>query len=757
LIFQQIAGSYFICQLRCGKILVSARFIGGLFLQQVAGVRGLIEKVIYRSIDGEFCVAAFQTDQPGLPPVITGSLFGVHEKEAILIWGQIVNHSRYGPQIKVDRWEKPVPANREQVIEFLSSSVIKGCGPVTAKLLVDTIGENVLEIIMSEGPHVLQQVKGIGPVKAASLYKSLMENFEVQKVIGFFLPLGISSRIAVKAFKTWGSTAIEIVRQDPYRLTELSNIGFLAADEIAFKLGIDRDAYCRIVAGLKHVMTEAANSGHCYCFQQDLVKKALELLNRGGLYIKEDRLANVLLELCQAGEWVKEGEAIFPAWAYLAEIKIARNLSNILEAASSIVKETQFLSWLKNYELRHKIKLAPEQVTAVKQIFSCNLVILTGGPGTGKTQTIKAIADYFHQAFPGDRLKMAAPTGRAARRLSEVTGQEAQTIHRLLGIQPGKGPEYSLANPLPCELLIIDEVSMLDILLAETLFDAVESGTKVLLVGDPDQLPSVGPGNFLADLLAAGLPLVKLTKIFRQAAESQIVTNAHRVNQGLPLVFDTQKKDFYFIQQEQPEQIAKTILASALRFIQLGYSLEDMQILSPMRKGLIGTQALNNELQRVLNPNAMDKGQIQFGNTTFRLGDKVMQIKNNYDKLVFNGEVGIIEEITEDAEGNEAGKEVIVRFGTEIAVYHYEDLEEIVLAYASTVHKSQGGEYPIIIMPVSTSHYIMLQRNLLYTAITRAKEKAILIGTRQALAIAVKNVRIKKRNTGLAARIAARN
>ncbi|MEW6662989.1 MAG: ATP-dependent RecD-like DNA helicase [Bacillota bacterium] len=724
----------------------------------MAGVKGLIEKIVYRSYDDEFCVAAFQTDHPGLPQVITGSLLGVNERDVILIWGQLVNHSRYGLQIKVDRWEKPVPAGREQVIEFLSSSVVKGCGPATAMLLVDTLGENVIEIVLTQGPQVLQQVKGIGPVKAASIHQSLVENFEVQQVIGFLLPLGVSSRVAVKAFKTWGTGAIEIIRQDPYRLADLSNLSFIKADEIAFKLGVPREAYCRTVAGLKHVMSEAVSSGHCFCLQQDLLAGTLKLLNKGGSFIKEEQLANALVEICQAGEWVKEGEAIYPAWAYLAEVKVARNVTSLLEAPADSQEELEFLSWLRDYELRNEIKLAPEQVAAVELIFTNNLLILTGGPGTGKTQTIKAIVDYFQRAFPSGRVKMAAPTGRAARRLSEVTGQDAATIHRLLGIQPGKGPEFSLANPLPCELLVVDEVSMLDILLAEALFDAIEPGTKVLLVGDPDQLPSVGPGNFLSDLVTAGLPVVKLTKIFRQAAESQIVTNAHRVNQGLPLVFDAKKNDFYFIDQDQPKQIARTILASALRFLQLGYSTEDIHILSPMRKGLIGTHALNNILQGALNPATLEKGQVQFGSTTFRAGDKVMQVKNNYDKLVFNGEVGIIEEISEtfDEEGNEAGKEIVVRFGSDIVIYNYEELEELVLAYATTVHKSQGGEYLVVIMPVSTSHYIMLQRNLLYTAITRAKEKVVLIGTRQALAMAVKNVRVKKRNTGLATRITAK-
>lgn len=724
-------------------------------MQEVAGVKGLVEKIVYRSHDDEFCVAAFSTDKPGLPQVITGSLLGVHEKETILIWGHLVNHARYGPQIKVDRWEKPVPAGREQVMEFLSSSVIKGCGPATAKLLVDTLGDNVIDLVLSQGPQALLKVKGIGPVKAGSIHKSLVENFEVQQVIGFLLPLGVSSRVAVKAFKTWGTGAIEVIRQDPYRLAELSNLGFIKADEIALKLGIARDDYCRIIAGIKHVMNEAVASGHCFYHKQDLLAEALDLLNRGGTFINEESLANALAEICQAGEWVKEGEAIYPAWTYLAEVKVARNVTGLLEAPAGKRDELEFQSWLRDYEQRNNIKLAPEQALAVELIFNNNLLILTGGPGTGKTQTIKAIVDCFQQTFPTGRVKMAAPTGRAARRLSEVTGQDAATVHRLLGLQPGKGPEYSLANPLPCELLVIDEVSMLDIVLAEALFDAIEPGAKILLVGDPDQLPAVGPGNFLSDLLIAGLPLIKLTKIFRQAAESQIVTNAHRVNQGLPLVFDPKKNDFYFIDQDQPEQIAKTILASAQRLLRLGYSTEDIHILSPMRKGLIGTYALNNILQAALNPSAPEKGQLHFGGTNFRAGDKVMQVKNNYEKLVFNGEVGIIEEISEsfDEEGNVSGKEIVVRFGSDIVSYNYEELEELVLAYATTVHKSQGGEYPVVIAPVSTSHYIMLQRNLLYTAITRAKEKVVLIGTRQALAIAIKNVRVKKRNTGLAARL----
>ncbi|HHX49884.1 MAG TPA: ATP-dependent RecD-like DNA helicase [Clostridia bacterium] len=717
---------------------------------EVHGLEGTIKYVVFQSPDEEFTVARFQT--AGETVTVVGALYGIRREQQLRIWGRRKSHPKYGPQIEVTRYEKPLPAGKEQIIDYLTTTV-KSVGVKLAHGVVEALGEDCLKIILEQGPDVLTKIRGIGVKKAEQIHKSLVENLELQYVMLELLPFGVSASLVHKAYRNWGYSAIIAIKTNPYLLAEISPIGFYRADVIAENLELQPDSPYRLQAALKHVLLEAEGNGHCYLLADELLVKAKQALQMDENSLQE-KLSAALEMMTLNRETVREGDRVYLQRLHEDEWTVAAKVRKLCYP-KPFASERQVQSCLDSFEEESRLTLAPEQKEAVRKALHTGLFILTGGPGTGKTLTVSAVINVLRRLQGDATVLLASPTGRAGQNLAEVTGEEAGTIHRLLNFRPGEGPEYDESKPLECDLLVVDEVSMLDITLAGFLFDAVDPvRTRVLLVGDADQLPSVGPGNVLSDLIQAGVPAMELKHIFRQAAESQIVTNAHRVNQGEYIQIDREKGDFFLLEQEQIDKIARLIVASALRFLKLDYELQDLQVLSPMHKGPIGTIALNRRLQEALNPPEPGKKQISFGELIYREGDRVMQLKNNYHKQVFNGDTGVLESIV--PENREDGQELTlwVRIrGTLVEYSREEALEELALAYCITVHKAQGGEVPIIIMPLSTAHYIMLARNLLYTGITRAKEKVVLVGTNKALRIAISNNRTAYRNSGLIDRI----
>lgn len=636
---------------------------------------------------------------------------------------------------------------------------MKGCGEKRAKQIVDVLGENALDIIMQEGEDCLLPIRGIGHQKASSIVTSVRSSFEVQQIMMELSKYGISTSIVVKAYKEFGSNTLDIIKRNPYQLTKLDLIGFLKADEIAKRLGIMPNSMFRIESCVDYMLKKMCfDFGHCFIPEVELIDGVLKVLNHNtDVHITRDEVEQGIFQLEENGRVIIEEGGIYPPFLYRSEKRLAQRLLRFMRSGSDNVNMAAIDAAIKDYQVRFKMVLAEGQREAIRKLFTENLLILTGGPGCGKTASVKAVIDVYQRLHSVARIALAAPTGRASRKLTEVTGLDAATIHRLINFRPGEEPEFNESNPLEADLLIVDEISMMDIQLADLLFRAINPNkTKVLLVGDQDQLPSVNPGNVLKDMLDAGVPHVRLTEVFRQAQNSQIVTNAHRINKGESIVIDPAKQDFYFIQREKPEEIAATIRNSVVRFTQLGYTSADILVLSPMKKGPIGTEELNRVLQETLNPSAPHKEEIAVGKTIFRVGDKIIQTKNNYTKEVFNGDIGTIDRIDYllDKEGQVTEeKGLYCTINGQMVTYTKEELHELQLAYSITIHKSQGGQAPIVIIPVSTSHYILLARNLIYTGITRAESKVVLVGTKKALQIAINNNKIVARYTRLAKRI----
>ncbi|MFD1362692.1 SF1B family DNA helicase RecD2 [Lentibacillus salinarum] len=710
---------------------------------------GTVSKIIYRNDD--FLIARFSGDSQ--ETTIKGSILGVKQGEKLTVYGNWEHHAKYGKQFAVTRWERPLPKTDEQAIAFLASPLIKGCGEKRAKQIVNHLGTNALERIADEGVSCLTAIKGIGEKKAQKIADSVISTFEVQKIIGKLLQYGISAKMAMKLYKEYGSNAVAVIEENPYKLTELNLVGFHKADEIAKNMGITPLSGFRINACVQFVLKEKCfQAGHCYLPEDELIEETLRCLNHN----TDEKVTNneVIQSISNLEEKriVNDNGFVYPKFLHEHEMNLSWKLAKMQgstrgKGVSSVVKH------IKNYQKQHNVVLAEKQREAIRKLFEENLLILTGNPGTGKTTVVQAMIDIYKKVYKKDDIALCAPTGRASRKLAEVTGHAASTIHRLIGLQPGEAPQYSEDNPLSEQLIIIDEMSMVDVRLASKLMAAIQKDAIVLFVGDADQLPSVNPGNVLKDMIEGGIPNVKLTEIFRQAQESQIVTNAHRINQGQSLLIDDSKNDFYFIQKEDPKKIAHMLVKSAVRFVELGYALEDILVLSPIKKGPIGTITLNEALQETLNPASSSKKEWKKGNTIFRQGDKVIQTKNNYDKDVFNGDIGTIKDITQIKSDDEIIDVMICDFMGEEVEYTKDQLNELQLAYCITIHKSQGGQAPVVIIPVSTSHYIMLARNLIYTGMTRAEERMVFIGTKKAMHIAAGNNKVTQRNTKLAKRI----
>ncbi len=724
----------------------------------LADLEGQIERVTYTNEENGFTIAKLNVyGRPDLVTVV-GNLIAPTPGEVVKLKGEWTHHARFGEQFKIVQYETAVPATVYGIQKYLGSGLIKGIGPIMAQRIVKKFGKHTLDIIEKDIEE-LAQVAGIGTKRVEMIRKAWEDQKEIRDVMLFLHGHGVSSGYATKIFKQYGSRSIQVVKENPYRLaTDIFGIGFVTADQIAEKLGFDRNSQLRAEAGILYVLNRLADEGHVYFPYESLLKKSGEALE-----VQPERIVKALAaiaaenrvvieEIHDAADGFTEDKGVYLAKLHVSETGIARQLKALLRAPKSIraIDADKAVLWVQQ---RLSISLAKEQARAIKGAAENKALVITGGPGTGKTTIINAILTIFSRL--NVRILLAAPTGRAAKRMSEITGRESKTIHRMLeySIQKG-GFQKNDESPLDCDLLVVDEASMIDTVLMYHLLRAVPPEATFILVGDVNQLPSVGAGNVLGDIIGSGsVPVVELREIFRQAKESRIVVNAHKINSGLlPSLKPSKDRldDFYFIEREDPEEVLKEIIRLTKERVPAKFGLDpvdDIQVLTPMHKGIVGAGNLNIELQKALNP-AGDG--VTKGNRDLRVHDKVMQIKNNYDKEVFNGDMGRITRVDPEL------REVLISFDGRAIPYDFNDLDEIVLAYAVSVHKSQGSEYPAIIIPVLTQHYMLLQRNLIYTAVTRGRKLVILIGTRKALAIGVKNDKTRKRYTSLGQRLRSR-
>lgn len=715
-------------------------------------IEGVLERIAFCDEASGFVVAKLQEKGKRALTTIVGNLAGIHPGESLRLTGKWVDNRRFGEQFQVERFEVLVPATLGGIRRYLASGLIRGIGSVMADRIVQTFGLETLEVI-EKSPERLSQVEGIGPKRIEMITQAWMEHKEVQAIMIFLQGHGVSATYAAKIYRHYGDRSIPIVRENPYRLAEeIHGIGFLMADRIAQSMGIDPNSLARAKAGLLHVLNGLAEEGHVCYPERGLFRRAQEILK-----VDEALLAQGLAELEGNGKvFVEEvlqggrGRVVYLASLYMAERGISQRLKELSEGRSSLrpIDPEKVIGWV---ESRLGVELAQRQREAIGLAAHSKVLVITGGPGTGKTTIITALLRIFRQM--GLRVLLAAPTGRAAKRMSETTGWEAKTIHRLLEYAPQTGQfSRNEVNPLEGDAVIIDEASMVDVSLMFHLLKAIPSHAHLILVGDVDQLPPVGPGNTLRDIIDCGrFAVVRLTEIFRQGRESLIVLNAHRINQGMfPILKEKSGEspsDFQFLEEEDPEKILQHILSLCSERIPERFRfhpIRDIQVLTPMHRGTLGAMNLNVELQKRLNP---DSPGVTLGLRTFKRGDKVMQIANNYEKEVFNGDIGWISGIDHE------NGEIVVDYDGRAVRYGFSEFDEVVLAYAISVHKSQGSEYPCIVLPVSTQHYLLLQRNLVYTAITRAKRLVVLIGTKKALGIALRNNKPRERYTFLRQRL----
>lgn len=712
---------------------------------------GQIERITYTNEENGYTIARVKIYGQRDLVTVVGFLMSPTPGEILNMRGEWINHPKFGEQFKVVDYKTTVPATVFGIQKYLGSGLIKGLGPVIAGRIVKKFGEKTLDIIEND-IEKLVMVEGIGKKRIAMIQNAWDEQKEIRDVMLFLQSHGVSSGYATKIFKQYKNRSIAVVTENPYRLAmDIFGIGFVIADSIAEKLGFPKDSPLRVEAGILYVLHQLSDEGHVFYPYEYLVKKSLETLGverdaiveaLGGLAINKKIVLEDLNE--SIDEFKENNKGVYLAKFHLCETSIATRLKTLSIAPKSIrsVNVENALEWVQE---RLDIRLAENQAKAIRCALENKIMVITGGPGTGKTTIINAILKIFSKL----RVKtlLAAPTGRAAKRMSEATGHEAKTIHRLLEYSFAKGGfQKNEEKPLSCDLLILDEVSMIDTILMHHLTKAIPTFATVILVGDVNQLPSVGAGNVLNDIIASGVtPVVELKEIFRQARESRIIVNAHQINNGILPIFedDVPGNDFFFIQQEDPEKVLEIILELTKERIPKRFGLDpvdDIQVLTPMHKGVVGAENLNMELQKSLNPAQVE---ITRGSRNFRVNDKVMQIRNNYDKEVFNGDIGRIVGIRPDE------NEITVLFDGRNVVYEFYELDELVLAYAVSVHKSQGSEYPAVVIPVLTQHYILLQRNLIYTAITRGRNLVVMVGTRKALAMGVNNDKTQKRFTHL--------
>ncbi len=787
-------------------------------------LRGVVERITYHNEETGYTVAKLTPEQRGATGfgrayevAVVGTMIGINVGESVELTGRWAIHPEHGKQFAVEQMRTILPATVAGIEKYLGSGLIQGVGPVTAKRIVKYFGVETLDII-EENPERLNEVPGVGKVRTRTIIQAWAEQRAIKAVMLFLQSHGVTTSLATKIYKHYGDDAIATVRHDPYRLArDIFGIGFLTADRIAQSMGLAPDAPERVAAGIAHALNQAIDEGHVFLPTSALVEAAAALLavtpaqvglglvrlwNEDQIKIAptpgaeemmlpivplpiQDGIPQLLAEhgqiyaaatSAQAEQLLQEEQAIYLTPFYYSEVGVAGRLQRLLHAGDSHLQifQSPHFDWQTAFataERQSTLQLAPQQRAAVQAALTHRVTILTGGPGTGKTTTVRTVLQLC--AAEGRRVLLGAPTGRAAKRLAETTGREAKTLHRLLEFKPSEGMafQYNENNPLEGDLLIVDEASMLDLVLTNHLLKAVPPGMHLLLVGDIDQLPSVGAGNVLKDLIAAietitgrdaatteptvrvarqPAAVIRLQTIFRQAAGSYIITNAHRINQGQPLIVENeQATDFFLFRTEDPDRAAQLCVELVQHRIPQRFAIPatDIQVLSPMHRGVVGVGALNEALQAALNPPNPRRGERRMGNRAYRVGDRVMQIRNNYNKEVYNGDMGVITAL--DAEM----QQMTVTIDGKAIAYDFLELDELVHAYAVSVHKSQGAEFPAVVIPVLTTHYMMLQRNLLYTAVTRATRLVVLVGQPQAIALAVRNNKVAERFTGLTERL----
>ena len=705
-------------------------------------LRCVVERITYQNEESGYSV--LKVSVKGYRELVTlvGSFPEISAGTVLQVEGDWKNDPKYGTQFSAVKWEESMPTTLYGIEKYLGSGLIKGIGPKFAKKIVSTFGEDTISVI-EESPERLLEIPGIGEKRVDKIKDSWEKQKEVKNIMLFLQGYNVSTAYAAKIYKQYGNESIEKVRENPFRLADdIWGIGFKTADSIAEKLGIDHNAYARCRSGVSYTLNVLADEGHVYAERAQLEEKAVELLDAD-----TEHVSSAIDQMTLEGGLIQDGDAIYLPPFYYAETGTANKLRTLNESPSR-QRSYPFINFA---ELTGLTGFDYDEVQrqAIQEAVDSKIMILTGGPGTGKTTTTLGIISVLQSL--GLEILLAAPTGRAAKRMAEATGREAKTIHRLLEFKPPEGYKRNEDNLLEGDVLIVDESSMIDIVLMNSLLKALPAHMKLILVGDIDQLPSVGPGNVLRDIIDSGcFPVVRLTKIFRQAQSSRIITNAHRINRGkFPEIDNSKGTDFFFIEEEDPEKAAEQIVSLVKTRLPkyCNTSPAGIQVLTPMQRGAIGAANLNLMLQSAINPS---EETLSRSGRSFHRNDKVMQIRNNYDKEVFNGDIGTV--IRLDLED----RELTVDFDGRAVVYDVTELDELVQAYAITIHKSQGSEYPVVVMPILMSHYVMLQRNLLYTGVTRAKKLMVLVGGKKAISYAVRNLTVSKRNTGLRNRLQER-
>ena len=702
-------------------------------------LRCVVERITYQNPENGYSVLKVKVKGYNDLVTLVGNLLEVPVGSVLLCRGEWKVDKRYGSQFVAATWEETMPATVYGIEKYLGSGLVKGIGPRFARAIVQRFGTETIDIIETEIER-LYEVPNIGRKRVAKIRESWEKQKDIKNVMLFLQGYGVSTAYAAKIYREYGKESIDKVRENPYRLADdIWGIGFKTADGIAAKMGYEKEDPRRCRSGILYTLGQLSDEGHVYAGEEQLVKTAGQLLEAGETAIR-DTLAGML----QAEDLILDKEAIYLPPFYHAECGTSRRLRDLAESTGRSLFDGLFDP--SSLTAETGIEYDEVQLAAIRQAVTSKVMVLTGGPGTGKTTTTQGIIAALKKA--GLRVLLAAPTGRAAKRMSEATGMEAKTIHRLLEYNPQDGYKRNDENPLEGDALIVDECSMIDILLMNNLLKAVPVGMRLVFVGDIDQLPSVGAGNVLRDIIdSQRIPVVRLVRIFRQAQKSRIVMNAHAINQGrFPDTSNGRDTDFFFMREDDPERAAETIVRLVKERLPRAYreSPDRIQVLTPMQRGVVGAANLNLLLQQALNPSGPSLGR---GGYTYRQGDRVMQQRNNYDKDVFNGDLGYIREVDTEE------RTLKVDFDGKWVEYDITELDELTLAYATTIHKAQGSEYPIVVMPVLMTHFVMLQRNLIYTGITRAKKICVLIGAMKALAYAVRNVSVLKRNTSLRERL----
>ncbi|MFD4244074.1 ATP-dependent RecD-like DNA helicase [Streptomyces sp. NPDC058525] len=734
---------------------------------QLAVVEGVLERITYANEDSGYTVARVDTGRgSGDLLTVVGSLLGAQPGESLRMEGRWGSHPQYGRQFTVENYSTLLPATIQGIRRYLGSGLIKGIGPKIADRIVEHFGLDTLDVIEDE-PERLIEVPGLGPKRTGMIGAAWEEQKAIKEVMVFLQGVGVSTSIAVRIYKKYADASISVVKNQPYRLAaDVWGIGFLTADRIAQAVGIPHDSPERVKAGLQYALSQSTDQGHCFLPEDRLIADGVKLLQ-----VDTGLVIDCLAELAADPEGVVRESvpdpqggpdpltAVYLVPFHRAELSLVGQVRRLLRAEEDRMPGFQDVDWDKALGWlagRTGATLAPEQRDAVRLALTRKVAVMTGGPGCGKSFTVRSIVELARAKKA--KVVLAAPTGRAAKRLAELTGAEASTVHRLLELKPGGDAAYDRERPLDADLVVVDEASMLDLLLANKLVKAVAPGAHLLLVGDVDQLPSVGAGEVLRDLLAEGgpVPAVRLTRIFRQAQQSGVVTNAHRINTGVPPITDG-LPDFFLFPEEDTEAAGVLAVDVAARRIPARFGLDprrDVQVLAPMHRGPAGAGNLNGLLQQAMTPARPDLPEKRFGGRVFRVGDKVTQIRNNYEKGangVFNGTVGVVTGL----DPVEQRLTVRTEEDEEIA-YEFAELDELAHAYAVTIHRSQGSEYPAVVIPVTTGAWMMLQRNLLYTAVTRAKKLVVLVGSRKALGQAVRTVSAGRRYTAVAPRLSGR-